>query len=208
MPLAQDYFEYTKNWKRQYGDKTIVLMQVGSFFEVYALRGENSEYLCSDIAAFSKINDMAIANKRMKAKDDDGVMRDVLMAGFGLPQLDKYVNKLQKHGYTVVIYTQDVPAKNYKRSLSCIVSPGTHFSEEAIQLSNNIMCIWMEYSAANKIQTEQITVGSSVLDVLTGHISTAQFNREYYHNPCTYDELERVISVYNPSESIIITNLP
>ena len=207
MTVVQDYFIHTKKWKGMYGEKTIVLMQVGSFFEVYALRGENNTYLGSDIVEFSKINDMAIANKKSKTKDDNGIIRDVLMAGFGLPQLDKYINKLQTHGYTIAVYTQDDPVKNAKRSLSCIVSPGTHFSEDSAKLSNNIMCIWIEHTSANKIHREQVTVGIATLDILTGHVSTTQFNKDYYHNPCTYDELERIVSLYNPSESIIITNL-
>ena len=154
MTVVQDYFIHTKKWKGMYGEKTIVLMQVGSFFEVYALRGENNTYLGSDIVEFSKINDMAIANKKSKTKDDNGIIRDVLMAGFGLPQLDKYINKLQTHGYTIAVYTQDDPVKNAKRSLSCIVSPGTHFSEDSTKLSNNIMCIWIEHTSANKIHRE------------------------------------------------------
>ena len=32
-----DYFEYTKEHTACYGDKTLVLIQVGSFFECYAL---------------------------------------------------------------------------------------------------------------------------------------------------------------------------
>ena len=65
MPIVEDYLKYTKQWKDEYGEKTIVLMQVGSFFEVYALKNENNELTGSNIEDFASINDMIIAEKAM-----------------------------------------------------------------------------------------------------------------------------------------------
>ena len=36
MALIKEYFELTKKFQDEYGENTILLMQVGSFFEVYA----------------------------------------------------------------------------------------------------------------------------------------------------------------------------
>ena len=33
--IITDYFDITKNYQEKYGEKTITLMQVGAFFEVY-----------------------------------------------------------------------------------------------------------------------------------------------------------------------------
>jgi hypothetical protein len=38
MTLVEEYLEHTKNYKEVYGDKTLVLMQVGSFYECYAIK--------------------------------------------------------------------------------------------------------------------------------------------------------------------------
>ena len=38
MTLVQDYLDLTKQYTSKYGTKTLLLMQVGAFFEVYALR--------------------------------------------------------------------------------------------------------------------------------------------------------------------------
>ena len=202
MPIVDDYLSYTKKWKQEYGEKTIVLMQVGTFFEVYALIDENGEKKGSDIENFSRINDMVIAPLRRHVGD-----LQVVMSGFGLPQLDKNVNKLQQAGYTSVIYTQDVQGKNTTRSLAQIVSPGTFFSQDNTQLSNNIMCIWLYKSGANKIMPSKMTVGLANIDILTGRTSVFQFSSDYYHNPSTYDELERYVTIYNPRECIIISNI-
>ena len=202
MSLVENYLSYTKKWKQEYGEETLVLMQVGSFFEVYALLDENGQKQGSNIEEFARINDMMISRKRQCV----GKLQ-VVMAGFGLAQLDKYVKKLQDAGYTTVIYTQDVQGKNTTRSLAQIVSPGTFFSHDNTQLSNNIMCIWLHKSGANKIMSSKMTVGLANIDILTGRTSVFQFSSDYYHNPSTYDELERYVTIYDPRECIIISNI-
>ena len=202
MTIVKEYLEYTEKWQNEYGEKTLVLMQVGSFFESYGLLDKDNNIYGSNITNFAEICDMTVSRKNLcvgKAK--------VVMAGFGLAQLEKYVKKLQENGYTVVIYTQDSPSKNTTRSLHTIFSPGTYFSNDTKELSNNITCIWIHYSPVNILLSEQITIGIANIDIYTGKTSVFEFFKEYIHNPTTYDELERYISIYNPNECIIISNL-
>ena len=203
MTIVKDYLDLTSKWKNEYGERTLVLMQVGSFFEAYGLVDDNNNIQGSNIVDFAEINDMAISRKNIcvgKSK--------VVMAGFGLPQLDKYIKKLQDNGYTIVVYVQDSQSKNTTRSLNGIYSPGTYFSNESKELTNNIICIWINHSS-NKIIGigEQINIGISNIDIFTGKTSLFEFTMPYYHNPCTYDELERYISIYNPNECVILSNL-
>lgn len=203
MTIVKNYLDLTIKWKTEYGDRTLVLMQVGSFFESYGLLDENNNIIGSNIVDFAEINDMAISRKNICV----GKLK-VVMAGFGLPQLDKYIKKLQENSYTVVVYTQDSQSKNTTRSLNGIYSPGTYFSNESKELTNNIICIWINYSS-NKIIGigEQINIGISNIDIFTGKTSLFEFNMPFYHNPSTYDELERYISIYKPNECIIVSNL-
>ena len=53
-----------------------------------------------------------------------------------------------------------------------------------------------------------VVVGIANIDIYTGKTNIFQFKEVYANNPTTYDELERFISIYNPSETIIINNLP
>ena len=149
MSIVQEYLDLTQKWKKEYGEKTLVLMQVGSFLEVYALINPNGTYTGSNIEDFSKINEMVIARKNTCV----GKL-PVVMAGVGVAYVDKYVTKLQEHGYTIVIYKQDINGKNTTRSLSEIISPGTFFPLETDNmlttdnhsLSNNVMFIWLHKS--------------------------------------------------------------
>ena len=202
MTLVEEYLSYTKKWKAEYGDKTIVLMQVGSFFEVYALIDPNGKMVGSNIQEFASINDMVISRKSQCVGN-----LQVMMAGFGIAQTEKYFKKLQEAGYTVVVYTQDSQSKNTTRSLSEIISPGTYFTHESVELSNNISCIWLHKSKSTAFMKSQITIGVSNIDIYTGKTTVSEFSKDYYHNPSTYDDLERYISIYKPNECIIISNL-
>ena len=202
MTIVNEYLEYTKKWKNEYGEKTLVLIQVGSFFESYGLLDKNNNISGSNIIEFAEINDMTVSRKNICVGNDK-----VVMAGFGLPQLEKYVKKMQENGYTIAVYTQDTPSKNTTRSLHTIFSPGTYFSNDTKELSNNITCIWIYYSRANIITNEQINIGIANIDIYTGKTSIFEFSKEYLHNPSTYDELERYISIYHPNECIIVFNL-
>lgn len=42
MTLTDEYFELTKQYQNEYGKKTVVLLQVGSFLEVYAYQDKTT----------------------------------------------------------------------------------------------------------------------------------------------------------------------
>ena len=200
MTIVKDYLDYTKNYKIEFGEKTLVLMQVGSFFEVYGLLDNNGSIIGSDIQQFSEICDMTISKKIGQV---DG--KNVMMAGFGIAQLDKYLKKLQEVGYTIPVFVQDSPSKNTTRSLYQIVSPGTFFSNDSKELSNNISCIWIH--KFNFMKSNKLLIGISNVDIFTGKSNISEFTKEYFHNSSTYDDLERFISIYNPNEILLTGNL-
>ena len=201
MALIKEYFDLTKKYQNDYGEDTILLMQVGAFFEVYAKCDNKTQtFTCSRITDFSQICELNMVEKI--AKDS------IWFAGFKDFQIEKYIKKIQDAGFTVVVYTQDESAKNTNRSLAGIFSPGTYFSNEQNKLTNNLTCIWIDL-INNKIllKGKYVVVGVANIDIYTGKTSIFQFKEKYLNNPTTYDELERYISIYNPSEVIFISNL-
>jgi DNA mismatch repair protein MutS len=205
MALIKEYFELTQKYKNDYGNNTILLMEVGSFYEVYGLINKNTNKIIgSSIEDFSQICELNVVEK--KATLDK---QEVVMAGFKNIMIEKHVKKIQEAGFTAVVYSQDEAAKNTTRSLSGIFSPGTYFSNESTNLTNNLICIWIDL-IVNKVfmKGKYIVVGISNIDIYTGKTNVFQFKEIYINNPTTYDELERYISIYNPSEAILISNLP
>jgi DNA mismatch repair protein MutS len=205
MSLIKEYFELTNRYQTEYGENTILLMQVGSFFEVYGINNEKTETISgSKIIDFSQICELNIVEKNTCVGNDN-----VMMAGFKDIQIEKYIKKIQDAGFTVVVYTQDEAAKNTTRSLGGIFSPGTYFHSESQSLTNSITCIWIDL-IENKLfmKGKFIIVGVANIDIFTGKTNIFQFKETYINNPTTYDELERFISIFNPSETILISNLP
>jgi DNA mismatch repair protein MutS len=207
MALIKEYFALTEKYTAEYGANTVVLLQVGAFFEVYGqivtpADGGGATVTCTG----SRIDDFCSICELAKANKTPGF----LMAGFRDYGLDKYLKKLQDAGYTAVVYVQDGLKTPPVRVLQGIYSPGTYFSTDiapsgggggGAALSNNIACIWIE-----KI-SRTLIMGMTNIDVYTGRATIFETENKDSHNPTTYDEVERFISSYMPSEVILISNL-
>jgi DNA mismatch repair protein MutS len=204
MSLIKEYFELTTKYQNDYGNKTILLMQVGSFFEVYGIREDSTnDFSGSQIKEFANVCELNIVNKNLCVGK-----KNVVMSGFKTEVIEKYLKKIQSSGFTVVVYTQDQQSKNTTRSCAGVFSPGTYFSTEPSKLTNNVCCIWIELVNQNFIQKgKKVIVGIANIDIYTGKSNVYQFKETYLNNPTTFDELERFISIYTPSETILISNL-
>jgi DNA mismatch repair protein MutS len=129
------------------------------------------------------------------------------MAGFRDYEIDRYIRKIQDHGITSVVYEEYDTAKDGTklRRLQGVYSPGTYIQDDDSQLSNNIMCIWVEEKTTRF--TNKKIIGMTNIDIITGRTSLFEHVEDNDHNPTTYDEIERFHSVYYPSEVIIISNM-
>ena len=204
MALIKEYFELTKHYIEEFGEKTILLMQVGAFFEVYGLQNHSTKEITgSRIETFASICDLHIADKKICVGKEN-----VVMAGFSTYMIEKYVKKLESEGFTTPIHTQDENVKNTNRSLSVICSPGTYFNESSKQITNNIMCVWLHVANKFKSKEKEIHIGVATVDICTGNNTIFQFSELYIANsPTTFDELDRINSIHNPSEVILIGNI-
>ena len=89
--IFQDYLDYTKKFQDKYGPLAIVLLQVGSFFELYK-KYDTVDWGLKKACEIMSIN---ITRKNKKKKDS------AFMAGFPLHSLPKFVNILLKHHYKI-----------------------------------------------------------------------------------------------------------
>ena len=130
MTMINQYFEEDAKYTKKYGNKCILLWQCGSFFEVYSLK-KNGKFINNKIEEFSRICDMTIANKGTKHKG-----LSVFMAGFSpIERVDKFVEKLNEHGFIVPVWIQDEKVKNVRFELG-IYTPGTNFNSKNKSNSN------------------------------------------------------------------------
>ena len=65
------------------------------------------------------------------------------------------------------------------------------------------MCLWFDKIKVR--QTEKIVYGISIINIFTGKSYIFEYEIPFFLNPTTFDELERCISVFSPSEILFIS---
>ena len=210
--MVAEYFENLAEYIKKYGEKTILLWQCGSFYEIYSTQdARTKEFLYPQFNDFLNITHMRDAGKNLNYSVN-GVEYPVKMAGFTASDyyLEKYTTILVDEGYTVPVWYESgsIGNKKERRELH-IFSPGTNFCENKKEDTNVIACYSIlknDKGFINKNPT--INFGCSCVDIFTGNVKLFEhsISRQNIHNPNVFDELERFNSIYNPTETIILHN--
>ena len=193
MSIIKEYIDLTSENKNIYGDKTVVFLMVGAFYEIYAIKKDNIFY-GSSIEEISSICDLNISSKQAMYDNCP-----VFMCGFRDYTLDKYVAKTTEMGYTCIVFDQEQQGKKFIRKMVAKYSPGTVFLNNNNNLSNNCSCIWFHE------HSNQLLIGISCIDILTGKTILYEYTTKNINLPTAYDDLERFLSIYRPSELILIS---
>jgi DNA mismatch repair protein MutS len=178
-------------------------MQVGAFFEIYGTKTSDNQYGDSNIGELSDICQLNISDKKATYHS-----LQVVMAGFRDFTLDKYLLKLTEFGYTVPVFIQEKNDKIVTRKLHHVYSTGTYIScdtDSSPQITNNIMCIWLETYKTIAQTRDVVVYGVSVANIFTGKTSMFQHETQFFMNMSTFDELERYVSIYSPNEVIVVS---
>lgn len=200
MSMIVEYMDLYSKYVSIYGEHTLLLFQVGSFFEVYSF-SDQDKYMKD----FSNICELKIAVKSSCNKDKDKDKK-IYMAGFTDFMIGKYIDKLMYgSNYTVIVYNQIKENGIHKRVKDNIYSPGTYFNISDIDVSNIVTCVWIHKT--NKLFGEKYIFGMNSFDIYTGKIMSEECILEYYHNPTSYDEIEKHISIYNPKEVLLVHDI-
>lgn len=213
--IYSDYFRYTKEYQERYGKNTIVLLQVGAFFEIYGLKNQKTGEINDQhslIVSLAEVCQLNISEKKANYNKD----QQIVMAGFRDYTLDKYLQKLTDYGFTVPVFIQEKEGRTVTRKLDRVYSAGTYVScdtDGSPKITNNIMCIWMESfkpvattaSTTSQKTRNTIVYGVAVINIFTGKSYIFQYETPFYMNTTTFDELERYVSVYSPCEVLFLS---
>jgi DNA mismatch repair protein MutS len=219
MGIHEDYFELVNYYNSKYGDKSIVFIQVGAFYEIYGVTNTLKNCIEENPTAYrvAQICDLKLANKQLNI----GENRILHMCGFRDYQLDKYIEKLVDEGYTVAVYKQDEQTAKTTRSLLGVFSSGTfcgqsggfssftnikdeeYISHTNQRLSNHITCLSIFLPRSVVFSKKVIHFGLSSVDVFTGQSNLCEYIREYKHDSTTYDDIERYMAITQPQELLL-----
>ena len=69
--IIDEYIEYMEKYKEQYGDKCIVLLQVGSFYELYGYdnQGANVDEICQLLEIQSTRKNKSIKRNKSRTRN-------------------------------------------------------------------------------------------------------------------------------------------
>ena len=191
--IIDDYLEYTRVYKEKYGEKCIVLMQVGSFFELYSIKDDTNE----DIYTIADICNIQVSKKNKTITEVS--LSNALMAGFPLYTLKKFTNILLNHNYTIVLVEQITEPPNPERKITEILSPGTNINI-VNKHTNYLIVLYFEYYDGLAI------VGIAGIDLSTGNTFVYETGSSINDPEFTNDETYRILTTYNPSEIIILSD--
>ena len=194
--ILEEYIEIHDKYKKKYGENTVVLMEVGGFFELYAVIndslnvGPDIYHICQNI--------LQIAVTKRNKKIDEVNFNNYLQAGFPNVAVQKFENILLNNNYTVVIVEHITPPPNPERGVTRVVSPGTSLTNYNKQDSHYLMTIYIEkFSYINK---DTYLVGVSTIDLSTGKNYLHSIVNKIEDSNFWRDEVGRYIHFYNPSE--------
>ena len=192
--IFDEYMSYHDKYSKVY-KKMSVFMQVGSFFEAYAIPnyGPNLDDLSQTIN---------VVKTRKHKKTVEVTRENPNFVGFPVVSKPKYLKILIDNDYTIILVEQVTPAPNPTREITGIYSAGTYIEDISSPDSNNIMSIYIE--EIKQINSAMLMcIGMTVIDLSTGK----SIVHEVYSSDkdCQYalDEVVRFINCYYPKEFII-----
>lgn len=194
-----EYLNYHDNYVEKYGKKTIVLMQVGSFYECYSVQNKK-ESLGPNLSQISEI--LNIVYTRKDKSIDEITKHNPYMLGFPLVASTKFINMLVDNGYTVITVDQTTPPPKPKREVTNIYSPGTYIEGNQKPDNNNIVCLYIE-EEEQKNTKSLLCIGMCSIDLTTGKVIINEAYSSSTDDKLALDEGVRFINNMNPKEIII-----
>lgn len=210
--LIDEYFEYQLKYEKKYGiDNTLVLMEVGKFYESYGLDNDNEKI--GDIKKISEILRITLTRRNKSILENS--RSNPQLVGFPSHSLSKFINLLIDAEYNVIMVEQTTPPPKPERAVTRIFSPGTYIDEPHTHNSNNILSLFItkdknisnashaSYESKSKSSYPFLYIASfSIIDLTTGKsIVYETYSKDI---KIMMEEIYRVIETHSPCESEIL----
>ena len=203
MTLIDDYLEKQLEYEKKYGELTIVLMQVGHFYEAYGVDNEKEKTNSENLKRLSDILNIQLTKKNKNIVE---ISRgNPLMMGVNIYSIDKFVQILLNNNYTTVQIEQVTPPPEPERAVTNIYSPGTNIQHSIKGDTNNLVSIYLESITDLKLYKEKMCVGLSSIDLSTGNNIIFETFSSTDDTNLALDEIFRFIQMQDPKEIIIYT---
>ena len=187
---------------KKYGSNTLVLLQVGSFFEFYGVN--NNEEKIGKPENVAELLNIQLTRRNKAILENS--RNNCLMAGFPCHALKRFINILLDNNYTIILIEQVTQPPNPKREITQIFSPGTYIDDITNYNPNNIISLYLDEETCFKTNKKLYIFGISTIDLSTGKNYLYEESFGYYDKNAYYEEIYRFIEIFNPKEIIITLN--
>ncbi len=197
--LTDIYFELQRIFERKYGSDTVVLMEVGTFFEVYEVN--NDEMKVGKAKEVAELLNIQLTRKNKTILENS--VANPLMAGVPTVSIERYLSRLvQSRRYTIVIIRQKGVPPKVKRYVGNIISPGTNFDYLLEPTENYIVSLIVDVNGG------VYSCGYSAIDVSTGKTFLNEVHGTREDKTYALDEIFNQLQSYTTSELLLTLNDP
>ena len=192
--LTITYFKLQRLFEKKYGKNTVVLMEIGTFFEVYEVN--NDEEQIGKAKEIAELLNIQLTRKNKTILENSS--ENPIMAGVPAISLEKHLARIiSEQKYTVVLIKQKGIPPNVSRYLDTVVSPGTNFDFVLNQDENNITSILVDQIRGIYL------IGYSAIDVTTGKCYYNEVHGTSEDKFFALDEVFNYMNMHKTNEIVI-----
>lgn len=194
--ITKLYYDFHDKYREKFGEKSLVLMQIGSFYEAYT---NSKKTRGPDLQKLEEITDVVHVRKNKSNEHSS------YMWGFPIVATTKFVEILIDAGYHLIMVDQVTPPPKPKRKVTNIYSPAIYMNNEKLitnHKSNFIVNILID-EIIQPNQTSLILIGMSACDISTGEVYVHETISKPEDDKLGLDEAIRFVNGLNPKEVII-----
>jgi len=192
--LTEVYFDLQRHFEEKYGCDALILMEIGTFFEVYEVN--NNDLKIGKAKEIAELLNIQLTRKSKAILENS--VNNPLLAGVPAVSLDRYLSRLiATKKYTIVVVKQKGEMPNVKRYVSNIISPGTNFEYLSEPSENNIVSLMIDENVGI------YSVGYAAIDVSTGKTICNEIHSTRDDKTYALDEAFNLLQTYTTSEVII-----
>ncbi len=192
--LTQTYFDIQSYFEKLYGSDVVVLMEVGSFFEIYEVA--NEELHIGKAKEVAELLNIQLTRKNKTIPEIS--ISNPLMAGVPSVALERYLDRLIQSGrYTIVLIRQRGEPPKVERYLANIISPGTNFEFTTNSVENYIASLIIGQNKGCYY------AGYAAVDVTTGRCMTGEFHSTQEDRTYALDEVFTLLRSLETSEVLL-----
>jgi len=188
--LTKNYLDSLQLLEKEFGEKTVTLIEIGSFFEIYET---NEVGNATEISNFLNI----ILTKKNKNKEEVSESNPRL-CGIPTVSLDKYIERLIQDDYSVCLIRQIPTANGFIRQLDEIITPGTNIDFINSDSERFIASLKIE-SFKNDVKV----IGITLLEPTLGKVKTLEVLSTLEDKNLAIDEALSILNSHHISELII-----